>query len=194
MDDSWHPDPMAEARYVELVELAQHSARDVDYAELRDVYVRTPYYQPYAGAEQQFSQAMFEALDDGRHQRALALASRILQENYVSLDAHYVARQVYAARGDQRRHQRHDYILRALFAAIRDSGSGESRRAAFQVISSREIQSFVALYGLNLIDSELEADEIGTHDRVTARDPDSNEEFELWFDISTQWRRGFDGF
>ena len=193
-DAGWVPDQAATEQYIEQVELAQQDHEAVDYAELRSLFAQTPFYQPYAGAEQQFSDSMFQALERGRHSDALNLAGRILQENYVSLDAHYVARAVYTQRGDQRRRQRHDHALRALFTAIRDSGDGQSRGSAFSVISTRELQSFVSLYGLELLDSELEADELGTHDRVVVRDPASEEEYELWFDISRQWQRGFDGF
>jgi len=190
----WQPDADAQTRYIELVEQAQSDHASVDYEELRELYVRTLYYQPYAGAEQQFSDAMFESLERGRLDHALQLAGRILEENYVSLDAHYVARQVYADRGDERRRARHDYMLRALFQAIRDSGDGEGRGSAYQVISTREVQTFIALYGLDVMESDLEADELGTHDRIVVRDPLTDEQHELWFDISAQWHRGFDGF
>ncbi|MCP1728182.1 hypothetical protein J2T60_002182 [Natronospira proteinivora] len=191
---AWVPDPAAAEGYIERVEQAQQDHEAVDYAELRTLFVKTSFYQPYAGAEQQFSDTMFQALDAGRYGDALRLAGRILEENYVSLDAHYVARAVYAQRGDQRRRERHDHVLRALFSAIRESGDGESRASAFSVISTRELQSFVSLFGLELLDSDLEADELGTHDRVVVRDPDNDQEYELWFDISSQWQRGFDGF
>lgn len=190
----WAPDPAAEHRYIELVESAQSDPQAVDYAEMRELYTRTRFYQPYAGGEQQFSEAMFRALDGGRDNDALHLATRILQENYVSLDAHYVARQVYANRGDTRRRDRHDHTLRALFQAIRNSGDGESRASAYRVISSHELATFVSLYGLDLIENELSVDELGPFDRVVARDPRRDRQFELWFDITPQWTRGFDGF
>jgi len=190
----WVPDPEATERYISKVESAQSDHESVDYGLMRELFVQTLFYQPYAGAEQQFSEAMFESLERNQDRDALRLAGRILEENYTSLDAHYVARTVYAQRGDQRRRDRHDHILRALFESIRNSGDGDSRGSAFQVISTRELQTFISLYGLTLVDSDLEADELGTHDRVLVRDPDTDEEFELWFDISHQWRRGFDGF
>lgn len=190
----WSPDPAAESRYIELVEAAQSDPEAVDYAEMRELYIRTRFYQPYAGGEQQFSEGMFRALDAGQDRDALNLATRILQENYVSLDAHYVARQVYANRGDSRRRDRHDHALRALFRAVRDSGDGESRASAYRVISTQELATFVSLYGLDLIENEFTVDELGPFDRVVARDPRRDREFELWFDITPQWTRGFDGF
>ncbi|MDQ2069770.1 DUF4919 domain-containing protein [Natronospira bacteriovora] len=190
----WQPDPAAEARYIELVETAQRDPGAVDFAELRELYIRTHFYQPYAGAEQQFSAGMFRALENRRDGEALNLAARILEENYVSLDAHYVARQVYANRGDQRRRDRHDQTLRALFQVIRASGDGESRATAYRVISSQELNTFISLYGLDMIENELAVDELGPFDRVVAHDPRRDREFEIWFDITPQWTRGFDGF
>lgn len=192
--EDWQPSESAQERYVALVEQAQSDHEAVDYDKLRDLYVQTRFYQPYAGAEQQFADAMLRALERERHGEALSLAGRILRENYVSLDAHYAARAVYAARDDERRRRRHDYILQALFDSIEASGDGESQASAYEVISTRELQSFISLYGLELVDSEFQADELGAFDRAVVRDPDSGDETAVWFDVSSQWRRGFSGF
>lgn len=192
--EPWEPRAEARRRYIELVERAQENFEQVDVAEMRAAFVQTRLYQPYAGAEQQLADAMFDALDDERMERALSLAGRILQDNYVSLDAHYVAREVYEERGDDRRHRRHDHLLRDLFNLIQASGDGNGPETAFEVISTREMRSFLALYGLELIDSEFSVDVDRAYDKARVHNPATDEEFVLWFDVTPQWRRGFDGF
>lgn len=188
-------DPGAEAEaameeYIAMVERAQQEPEAVDYGELRQLYIQTPFYQPYAGREQRLADRMFEAHEQGLQDEALELAGSILQHNYVSLEAHYVAARIYEERGDTRRAERHRHALRSLFEAIRATGDGESRARAFQVISAREQQAFLSLYNLQPLGSELHQDELGSHDEVTVLDPDSEEEFSLWFDVSLPTNRG----
>lgn len=192
--EPWQPRAESRRRYIELVESAQENFEQVDVSELRSAFIETHFYQPYAGAEQQLSEAMFEALDDERMDRALSLAGQILQENYVSLDAHYVAREVYKERGDDRRRRRHDHLLRDLFDTIQGSGDGDGSKTAFEVISTREMHSFLALYGLDLVDTEFTVDGDRAYDQARVRNPATDKEFVLWFDVTPQWRRGFDGF
>lgn len=192
--EPWEPRAEARRRYIELVESAQENFEQVDVAEMRAAFIQTRFYQPYAGAEQQFAEAMFEALDNERMDRALSLAGRILQDNYVSLDAHYVAREVYEERDDARRRRRHDHLLRDLFDAIQATGDGSGPETAFEVISTREMHSFLALYGLELIDTEFSVEVDRAYDQARVQNPATDEEFVLWFDVTPQWRRGFDGF
>ncbi len=183
----------AQNRYIELVEKAQGDYASVDYAEMRELYTRTGFYRPYGGREARLVDRMHEALERGDENEALDLAGRILQHNYVSLEAHYVAWRAYEAMDDSRRAERHHHVLRALFDAIAESGDGDARSSAFHVISPREMQAFLALYNLDPLGSEVHADELGSHDRVTVYDPEEDEEFELWFDISIPTNMGLDG-
>lgn len=192
--EPWQPRAEARQRYIELVERAQENFEQVDVGEMRAAFIQTRFYQPYAGAEQQLVDAMFDALEDDRMERALSLAGRILQDNYVSLDAHYVAREVYEERGDDHRRRRHDHLLRDLFNTIQGTGDGNGPETAFEVISTREMRSFLALYGLELVDSEFSVDVDQAYDQAQVRNPATDEELVLWFDVTPQWRRGFDGF
>lgn len=192
------PDTAAEREeamedYIAMVERAQEEPEAVDYAELRRRYIETPFYQPYAGREQRLADRMLTAYEEGQQEEAMELAASILQHNYVSLEAHYVVARIYEERGDARRAERHQHALHALFDAIRATGDGESRSRAFQVISTREQQAFLSLYNLQPLGSELHQDELGSHDEVTVLDPDSDEEFELWFDVTLPTNQGMDG-
>jgi hypothetical protein len=190
---AWRPDPAAESRYRVLVEQAQRNPRAVDFRELREVYTRTRWYQPYGGPEHSFGQRAFEALEAGRFARALEFADRILEHNFVSLNAHYVAREACQAQGMEDEAAWHDYTLRGLFESIRASGDGMAPESAFWVVSTSEIKAFLELYNLELIEDEFMVTELGPFDRMDVRQRDTGERFRLYFDIRAQWERGFHG-
>lgn len=163
------------------------------FRELREVYVYTSHYKPYSGQEFTLSQAMFMAMDKEQWDECQTQANSILDDNYISLYAHYGAMVCALQAGNMRLGEYHKYALDGLINAIWDSGDGKSPQSAFYCTSTPELQAFIFLHGLEILTQALIHHDDRSYDLMGVRDPERDEQFSLYFDISAQFTRGFTG-
>ncbi len=84
-------------------------------------------------------------------------------------------------------------MLNGLVDSIGHSGDGRSPTTAFVTISTPELRAFLRLTGLEVKKQSLVHEADKAFDLMGVRDPETGEEFELYFDITTQMTKGFKG-
>ena len=137
----------ANASYAELIEKIKQSASSDDIEEIRKVYVATEYYNPYGVDDSDIEKSMFEGMKDEDWEKCLENATKILDNNYISLDAHYGAMVCANESGNNTKGEFHRKVLRGLIDAIRKTGDGKSEDSAFFCTSTGEVWSFIGLLG-----------------------------------------------
>lgn len=180
-----------DTRYNELVGTVKQAASVEDFEELREVYVFTSHYNPYFGPERTLSEAMFDAMAKEDWAACLSSSNKILDGNYISLNAHYGAMVCSFESSDKDAGDYHQYVLEGLLDAIWSTGDGKSTETAFFCTSTPELQAFIQLHGLQTESQALVHAEGKSFDMMDVKDPDSGKAFTWYFDISAQWALGF---
>lgn len=176
----------ANSRYAELVEKIKETVLPDDIEELRNVYVKTDFYDPYGVDEDDFEKNMFEGIRNEDWEKCLENAAEILDGNYISLDAHYGAMVCAEGSGDNVKGEYHRKVLFGLLDAIRKTGDGESEDTAFFCTSTGEVWSFIGMQGYRIAGKSLEAIDGRTYDVMKVIDPETDKEFEWYFDVTAQ--------
>lgn len=71
--------------------------------------------------------------------------------------------------------------------AIESSGDGLSQESAFHTITTSELRGYVRLKGLQVLDQSIVYDRQGVYDKMQVRDPESGDEYDLYFNVSRQF-------
>lgn len=140
----------------------------IDFQAIRYAYAESPEYSPYAnggGAGE-----ALKALNEKNFDKAIAEAQKVLDTNYLSIDAHYVMAWAYKERGDEQKHAFHLAVYRGLRDSIARSGDGKTPATAFVVISVAEEYTFLGMAGLSVKGQALLNTDSGPIDAMTVAD------------------------
>jgi hypothetical protein len=89
--------------------------------------------------------AMYKALEEKKYAKAIDLAQKALERNYVDIDAHMTLFKAYTALDNAQQAAFYKDTFRGLFESILNSGDGKSIETAYTVISQREEKVVFAL-------------------------------------------------
>lgn len=175
--------------YEIMLKNIRNSDPSVDFQIFRLAFTKTEYYKPYDFTLKELRENVRVALDYGRFLDALNGAEAILVKCIVDIEAHCVSELCYLAMGDTSNMEYHRYMRDGLLKSILDSGDGSSRNTAYQVISISEEHILMDLLEYEpemqvLIDGE----DGRRYDLLKVRDPETNERFDFYFDISIPFR------
>lgn len=176
--------------YEQLVAKVKRSASLEEFKALRKAYVKTDLYHPYSGRERALSNAMWEVADHSDWQACIDKANEVLAINYIDLSAHVGITFCAKEAGRQELSEYHQYVLDGLVDAIWATGDGRSEETAFFCTSVTELRDFIRLHGLEVVSQSLLEGEAGAFDLMTVKDPETEEEFDWYFDITAQLARG----
>ena len=181
-----------DARYHELIETVKALATTAQFEELRQVYVKTSYYNPYTGSERALSQLMFEAMESQNWQACLDNANEILDTNYISINAHYGAMVCSFESGNEDAGVYHKYVLDGLVGAVWAGGNGKSMKTAFFCTGTTELYAFINLHDFKVVGQALVHNQGRSYD-VMELESRGGRIFNWYFDITAQWTRGMEG-
>lgn len=175
--------------YEIMLKNIKNSDPSVDFQIFRLAFTKTEYYKPYDFTLKELRENMWVALDSGRILDALNGAEAILGKCIVDIEAHCVCELCYLALGDTIKMEYHRYMRDGLLKSILDSGDGASLNTAYLVISTSEEHVLIELLDYEpemqvLIDGE----DGRRYDLLKVRDPQTNERFDFYFDISIPFR------
>ncbi len=153
---------------------------------LRQVSILSDRYPINTTTEQTLNQQLFKALANGNWSLCLEKANALLAHNYISLNGHYGAMACSVESGEIAQGQYHQSLLNMLLEAIWTTGNGESLRSAFLSTNTIEIDAFIEFHGLELVHRTLMQNEGKVFDLTTLKDPKSGEQFNWYFEISTE--------
>ncbi len=184
---------VANKRYLELVDKVKGSI-NFDYVKaLKLTYVNSEFYQPFLGAEQELSIKLLAEIASKQWQDCLQTSQQILASNYISLNAHYGAMACSFETKAEKQGKFHRSMINNLLEVMWQSGDGQSPATAFFCTSITELKSFLKFAGLKINKQSIMKHEGKSYDLVAVTDPDSGNEFNLFFDMSSQWTFGFKG-
>jgi hypothetical protein len=155
----------------------------LDFEALREAYAASPHYDPYGEAASRLKTTLFDAFAAKDCRRATDIAAKILEANYVNIDAHLIADRCYRQMGDAERADFHQAIARGLLGAIAQTGDGHSPETAFVVIAVEEEYSFLRAQGYEVSDQALVNHAGRRLDRVEATETDTGDAAVVFFDV-----------
>ena len=139
-------DPDPEARYQTLLAAARAGDQPVDWQALRFAYADRPTFNVLGDGLDDVRKRMFAALD-ADYSSALSLAGQITDQDFVDLDAHFIAFVCYVRMGQPDRGVRDRDIGLGLIRSIQ-TGDGKAPASALSVITVAEEYSYLRASGL----------------------------------------------
>jgi len=147
-------------QYAQLVNKLKNDDTNIDFGQLRMAYAASPGYDFDTDSEARKS--MFAALQKQDYKRAIGVAEKALDQDYVDIDAHFVLEQAYKALGDDKQAAFHHAVVKGLIESILKSGDGAGYDTAYKVIAIREEYIVLQVKALQLIRQSL--DRQGKHE------------------------------
>ncbi|WP_250464055.1 DUF4919 domain-containing protein [Microbulbifer litoralis] len=186
------PHPAALSEYRRLLAEAQQLSFTLDFNQLRRAFVESAEYNPHGGVELAGLPEAYESVEQSKFDECLQHVDEVLARNYMSLEAHMIGVVCSGRSADMEREDRHRYMVEGLMGSIESSGDGRSQESAYQTISTSELRGFVRLKGLQVLDQSLVYDQQGVYDKMQVRDPESGDEYPLYFNVSEQFAHSVD--
>ena len=177
----------SQSEYRMLLEEARQLSFTLDFDRLRKAYVESSEYNPYGGVKLKGLPEAYSSVEQADFNNCMRNVDKVLAYNYMSLEAHMIGVLCSGQAGDFEREDLHRYMVEGLMTSIENSGDGKSQESAFQTISTSELRGFVRLKGLQVLDQSIVYDNKGIYDKMQVRDPESGEEYPLFFNVSQQF-------
>lgn len=130
---------VTKADYDDLLAKLKKGDTSINFAKMRLAYTETKDYKPYGGGEDRGE--MYKAFNEGDDKKALSVATKMLETNYVEIAAHFIAWKANEQLGDKTAAATHQKIYNGLLAAIKEN-DGLSEKTAMISIGIAE-QYFV---------------------------------------------------
>jgi Domain of unknown function (DUF4919) len=168
-------------RYKSLVERVKKGDPSVDFLELRRAYADSPEYAGKGDSEE--ANKMYEAFKRKDYAEVLKRAEKILDTDYVDIDAHHMAHLAYRELNDAEHARFHQAITRNLIQSILSTGDGKSQKTAMEVISTSEEYVILGVMGLRPGRQSLMSENGHQYDRLEAVDPETHLKVTLYFNV-----------
>ncbi len=137
--------------YESLVARVKAGDTTVDYRALRDAYAESPLYQPYGGDSDDAKRVMHEAFNAQDCAKVLPAAAKVLDANFVDIEAHLLSGRCFELKGDEAKAVFHRAIAKGLMDSIIASGDGKSTKTAFVVIAVDEEYAVLSALRFELV-------------------------------------------
>lgn len=173
--------------YQELVGKLKNGDTGVDFKALRMAFAETEDYS-YDGLDKDARGKMFKSLNDKNYKDALKQAEKILDKNYVEINAHYVAYVSNRELKDDKKAEFHKTVMVNLLEAIRSGNDGLSAKTAFMPITIDEEYTLMNFMGYKHNSQSLQTIDGHKFDVFDAVDSKSNETKKLYFNIDPIWK------
>ena len=172
----------AKESYEPLVEKLKKGDLTIDFAELRMAFTKTKDFSGYGGLEKKEA---FGALDKKDFQKALKLAEDGLKDDYLDLNAHYVAFIANRELDKADKAEFHRNVFFKLIEAIQKSGDGKTPETAFIVIGVDEEYVLINYLGYRPTQQGLYRANGHTYDKLSVVNTKTNETVVFYFQIDT---------
>jgi hypothetical protein len=133
--------------YAKLLARLKGGDVGIDFKALRAAYASSPDYHPYGG-DAGARHAMISSFKAGRCGPALEAAGRVLDTDYLDLDAQYVSASCQATLGNAGKAAFHKAAFLGLLNAILSTGDGKSPASAYTVLAAPEEYTVTGYLGL----------------------------------------------
>lgn len=168
--------------YTALLQRAQNTDLQLDFAALRRAYTQEPGYNGYDTPTE--LDPMLKSLALSQWDAAEQQARAVLKKAYLQLDAHYVLLLISKRKGDKIAEKHHDFMLRGLSSAIRNQHDGSSPEQAWNALNVAEEFSVCRLAGWRVQNQDLVRRDSRAFDRLMVVNREGKS-FPIYFDISS---------
>jgi hypothetical protein len=172
--------------YENLLAKLKGGDTNIDYTALRMGFAETKNYS-YHGTDNAEKEKMFKPFNDKKYKDALKEAEKILEKNYVEVNAHFVAYNAAKELKDEKKAEFHKAVLLGLLNSIKNGNDGLSAEKPFKVISIDEEYTLLKFLGFQRGGQALQS--IGGHqfDVLTATNMKTKEQTKFYFNIDVVW-------
>lgn len=171
-----------ESTYYSLFEKVKNFDKSVDFKTFRLLYAETSDYNPYDG-DYEPRKAMYEAMKEKEHEKALKYARSILDKNYVDIDAHLICKSAYQKMNNSERYNFHQFVENGLINSILSSGDGKSPETAYLVINVKEEYAILNFLGFKLKRQSLRELNGHSYDEMEVINEETGETSVLYFNV-----------
>ncbi|MCX2796093.1 DUF4919 domain-containing protein [Microbulbifer thermotolerans] len=192
-----HAEDIGDSNYQQALEILKNKgskAEPKDFQRVREAYANSSKYFPYFDPTSSLVEMGFESLNKSDWATCINAANEIVKANYTSLPGHFLGMACNMESGNTERGEVHKLALNGFIEAIWSTGDGKKMESAFHTYSTPELRAFLQLQGLEIIDQALLNGEEGVFDLMGVRDPQTGDEFKLYFNITHQWVKGASSF
>jgi hypothetical protein len=163
-------DPAVDAHYQTLLAAAKTmNPTEVDWQALRFAYADSSCFDLMGEHTDAARRAMFEALNKDDDKTVIEQAKKILDADFVDIDAHVALDLAYQATGQSTLSTREHQIAIGLLKSVH-TGDGTSPEQAFTVISVGEEYATMRAFALQVTGQALVEAPPHSYDRLTATD------------------------
>ena len=163
----------ANDRYLALLQAAKTSHGPVDWQALRLAYAESTMFDLDDLGTATARQGMFQSLKDDNDATALSYAKKIIDKNYVDIDAHRVAALAYKALDDDDSAAIEQDIAAGLIKSVM-TGDGQTPKTAFTVITVHEEYAVIHALGRDVTRQALISDGGHSYDMLETADASGN--------------------
>ena len=168
------------ADYATLLSELKSGNADIDYTQLRLSYPESPEAKQ-AKDTSEAEKAMVNAVSAGNNAEALKEANLVLANDFLNIDAHFVALTASRALGDWQTAAFHRSFIRGMIRSIMDSGDGKSLQTAWVVISTQEEYVVLRVLGYLTPEQSLVQKDGHSYDVMRAKNPQTGIEETIYF-------------
>jgi hypothetical protein len=172
-----------DSKYFELIKALQKEPDKFDYQLLRQVYPKTSFYDPYSSESGVIKRDMFAAFENRDYENGAKQAKKILDKNYLDMDAHMAMSRFYGKDAENEKADFHIKVMSRLLQTIKESGDGTSMETAFKVLSTEEEYFITAYLGGRAASQALKGDDEHRYDVLTMESGPDNKEENVYFNI-----------
>jgi hypothetical protein len=163
-------DAAADAHYQTLLKAAKTvDATEVDWQALRFAYADSSAFDLMGEHTDAARRAMFEALNKDDNKTVIEQATKILDADYVDIDAHVALDLAYGATGQSALAAREHQVALGLLKSVH-TGDGTSPEQAFTVITVGEEYATMRAFGLKVTGQALVEAPPHSYDRLSVTD------------------------
>jgi hypothetical protein len=164
-------DAASEARYQSLLAAAKAGDQPIDWGALRLAYADSAEFDLMGSRTDEPRTAMFQALNAGDYKAALIQAGKVIDQDYVDIDAHVVCDLADQRLGDAAAAKRQHDIVLGLLRSVR-TGDGSTPATAFSVITVGEEYAVMRAFAMKVTSQALIRDGGHSYDQLNVTDSD----------------------
>ena len=174
--------------YNELIEKARRGHKTIDFKNLRMLYTKTTYYNPYE--KDPNSDKMYGYYEKKEYDKAIKTAKLVMEKNYLDMDAHFIS--MVCSKNLQRMddYDYHNYVFKRMISSVLETGEdGKTPETAYTVINVREEYLIFNVLGMDVKKQSVVKVGDRIYDKMELINDEKKEEITLFFnvDIPLAW-------
>jgi len=160
-----------------------------DFDKLLHLYPLTSHYQAISNNEQAAKLLSQNHMENQQWQACLGVNTKLLEQNYTSLTAHYGAAVCATELGDIATGKFHHNILDGFIEAIWRTGNGQSPETAIVINSTTDLYAFIQLHQMVAVAQSLTYVNKLPIQAIRVQNPETMRSLVWYFNVTAQFRR-----